>query len=135
MLGGRTSPQNTKLFSNSEAWLSEVSHPYYLSWGSADISRCISPPPPPYPAIPLRHCPGGLGANTQATAPFPDCGPRLPADSHLPISELFPKHSPAHHFAASKWGAGGTYVLESGRRVGETTEAPQYPRRSRPYTL
>lgn len=105
------------------------------SLGVLLTSRCISPPPPPYPAIPLRHCPGGLGANTQATAPFPDCGPRLPADSHLPISELFPKHSPAHRFAASKWGAGGTYVLESGRRVGETTEAPQYPRRSRPYTL
>ena len=59
----------------------------------------------------------------------------VPPDSHLLISELLPKHPAAHHFAAKKWAAGGTDVLESRRRVGETTEAPQDPRRSPPCAL
>lgn len=35
---------------------------------------------------------GGPGANTQATAPFPDCWPPPAADSHLRISGRLPKH-------------------------------------------
>jgi hypothetical protein len=47
---------------------------------------------PPCPVLPHPHCPSELGANTQATTPFPDCGPQLTADFHLPISGLLPKH-------------------------------------------
>lgn len=35
---------------------------------------------------------GGPGANTQATAPFPDCWPPPAVDSHLRISRRLPKH-------------------------------------------
>lgn len=70
MLGGRTGRQNMKLFPNSEAWLSKVSHPYHPSQGSADTSARPLPHVQAFPASTALED----GANNQATAPFPDYG-------------------------------------------------------------
>lgn len=107
--------------------------PITLLGASADTSRCT--PPSLSAVFPGQHCPEGLGGQHPGHSSLCRLRPRFPPGSHLRISGLLPKHPPTHHFAASKWAAGGTDVLQSRRRVGETTEAPQDPRRSAPCTL
>lgn len=114
--------------------MSKVSHPDHPSPGSADTSRC-TPTSLPMPNLSRSALSWKTGGQCQGHSSLSGLWSRLPADSHLLISGLLPKLLPGHYFAASKWAAGRTDILESQWQVEKTTEAPQDPRRSPPYAL
>lgn len=134
MLGGRASPQRTKLFPNSEAWLLKVSRPSRLR------VRLTHHMVPHHAGPSVQFFPSDTVLVDQGPTPRPQLPFRIAAlrSQQIPISgflDACPNTPLLTVFAASKWAAGGTYLLERGQQVGETTaEAPDL-RRPPPSTL